>query len=622
MSEEQLRDLFRTVKTLSKRLSSDGPQNDDELHLWVKVNIGVDIPRVAVCEDHDPPFKLLADAYFYRLEVEIEGEKHGVAGVLALANRGGSKTFITAILHYLNATYKPGHEGLQFGATEAQGNRCYTNVEDWCYEHDSETGRRLDVVKDYIEGRPMKSETKWKTGSRVEVVPGSEAAVSGPHPQTAGADEIELMEDGVWNQSRGMAVAKQATGKLPEFMDQFNGIIPPLDVATSTRNSLKGRMHELLTEIEADLRAGNIPEFKIVKWCIWETVQEVPHCRCVDKKQREKRLLELGRDPSERCACNRVVKGWNMDGSSRTLEQVCGGKAFRARGWKPYIDLRTTFKRNTPGTWKLQHECREGHDENAYIENWSLEFYGVRNYEPRPEYGPIYVGIDWGADHPACVLWFQYLRVEVPAYDFNYEPIWLESDTYVGFREIYTANKDAPQLAERVIQIEDRYRAQYGHAWRVAERFADPAGKGEKISFRRAGLPCGAWPVVTRDKVKMITTVQNLVIDDRWAVDVDGCTNWTVEVESWQKNPKTGKELDKHNHAMAAWRYGISNAEVVIGKLPPLGVSKPKSEAGKSATTSNNGRGDEMPDRENLGPVSLSRGRRHATDQFKDALTQ
>jgi hypothetical protein len=55
-----------------------------------------------------------------------------------------------------------------------------------------------------------------------------------------------------------------------------------------------------------------------------------------------------------------------------TVEKPVDGKAFRGRGWKPYIDLRQTFKRNTPGTWTLQHECREGKDENVYIPDWSL----------------------------------------------------------------------------------------------------------------------------------------------------------------------------------------------------------------------------------------------------------
>jgi hypothetical protein len=71
------------------------------------------------------------------------------------------------------------------------------------------------------------------------------------------------------------------------------------------------------------------------------------------------------------------------------------------------------------------------------------------------------------------------------------------------------------------------------------------------------------WPIKTRDKMRMIETVQNLVIDDRFAVDVEQAEMFCEEIEIWQKNPKTGKELDKFNHAMAAWRYGISNAEVL-----------------------------------------------------------
>ena len=181
---------MQRVQILSRRLQYEGPSNDDELHAWVVKNIGVDIPRVAVCQDHVPPFKFLADLFFER-----------TSAALALANRGGSKTFIVALLHFLNSTYKAGCGCLTFGATEAQGNRCYSNIEDWCYERDRETGRRLDIILPFIRERPKKSQTVWKTGSVVEVVAGSENAVSGPHPAKAHADEIDQMERPVWNQS-------------------------------------------------------------------------------------------------------------------------------------------------------------------------------------------------------------------------------------------------------------------------------------------------------------------------------------------------------------------------------------------------------------------------------------
>lgn len=569
MDEQALREIVKRIQTLSRRLRYDGPQNDDELHLWVKINLGVDIPRVAVCSDHVAPFTFLADLYFER-----------VNSALGLANRGGSKTFIVAVLHFLNSTYKPGCESLSFGDSEAQGQRCYSHIEDWCYEREKDTGRRTDVVKEFIKDKPLKSHTEWKTGSKVEVVAGSLGAVSGPHPAKAHADEIDMMDEPVWNQSRGMAVSLPAKGPLPKFMDHFHGVIPPQDIATSTRNSTKGRMQELIEEVAQDLRAGDIPTYTIYTWCIWETAAEVPNCRNAPKAEREARCKELGLDPKELCLCNRVPKGyWNADAPSpalvdkrRYLQHACAvydengkvvdGKAFRSRGWKPYVDLRTTFKRNTPGTWVLQHECREGKDENIYIENWSLAEYGIKSYEPHPLYGPIYQGVDWGTGHPACVLWFQYLTSEVPAIDFLDQPIWLQPGTYVLFKEIYVSGIDSQTLAGRVVRQEAEYKAQFGPEWKVDARFCDPAGKGDRLIFLNHGMPSG-WPIKTRDKTRMIENVQNIVMDDRFAVDVEQAPMFCQEVEGWGKNPKTGKEIDKRNHAMAAWRYGLSNAEVV-----------------------------------------------------------
>lgn len=568
MDVEQLREITRRIQTLSRKLRYDGPQTDDELHRWVKQNFGVDIPRVAVCPDHVAPFTFLADLYFER-----------TSAALGLANRGGSKTFIVACLHFLNSTYKPGCESLSFGDSEAQGQRCYSHIEDWCYKRDKETGKRTNEVKDFIKDKPLKSHTEWKTGSRVEVVAGSLSAVSGPHPAKAHADEIDMMDEAVWNQSRGMAVSLPAKGDLPTFMHSFRGVIPPQDIATSTRNSTKGRMQELLDEIAVDIKSGDMPAFDIYIWCIWETMAEVANCRCAPKDERQARLTELGLDPKSLCECHRVSKGvWgegapaaDLIGEKRRLAHVCAvyddagvivdGKAFRGRGWKPYVDLTRTFKRNTPGTWTLQHECREGKDEHIYIGDWSLPTYGIRHYEPHPLYGPIYQGVDWGTDHPACVLWFQYLTCEVPALDFNYQPIWLQAGTYILFKEIYVAGISAETLAQRVVTQEEIYRKEYGGAWHVTGRFCDPAGAGERLTFMNYGMRSD-WPYKTRNKLRMIETVQNIVIDDKFAVDVE-CDMFCQEVEIWQKNPKTDKELDKFNHAMAAWRYAMVNAEVV-----------------------------------------------------------
>jgi hypothetical protein len=47
---------FLTLRSSSKLGSQEtGPQNDDELHEWLKFELGIDVPRVAVCEDHRRP---------------------------------------------------------------------------------------------------------------------------------------------------------------------------------------------------------------------------------------------------------------------------------------------------------------------------------------------------------------------------------------------------------------------------------------------------------------------------------------------------------------------------------------------------------------------------------------
>jgi hypothetical protein len=114
-----------------------------------------------------------------------------------------------------------------------------------------------------------------------------------------------------------------------------------------------------------------------------------------------------------------------------------------------------------------------------------------------------------------------------------------------------------------VIAVEDGYRAKFGPQWSVKARFTDPQGKGDRITWQNMGLK-SSWPVKTRNKTLMITNVQNIVIDDCFAVDVEQAPVFCEEIEIWQRKDD-GKELDKWNHAMSAWRYGISNAEIVEG---------------------------------------------------------
>jgi hypothetical protein len=84
-------------------------------------------------------------------------------------------------------------------------------------------------------------ETMFTNGSKIEVFGSTPEAVNGPHPQKAHADEIELMRDDTWRESRNMTISKTL---------KDGRVIIPQDILTSTRKGPSGRVQQLIDEIE------------------------------------------------------------------------------------------------------------------------------------------------------------------------------------------------------------------------------------------------------------------------------------------------------------------------------------------------------------------------------------
>jgi len=154
LSDEELAEMLDAHTQLEARLREMGPQTDDELHEWLKFELGIDIPRTAVCEGHSAPFDFLADLYFERTEA-----------ALGVANRGGAKTFLVAVLHWLNSRFKPGCESCTFGATEAQSLRAYAHLKNWIYDDEKTRKSGKAVLKPEITTSLMR-ETVIANGSR------------------------------------------------------------------------------------------------------------------------------------------------------------------------------------------------------------------------------------------------------------------------------------------------------------------------------------------------------------------------------------------------------------------------------------------------------------------------
>jgi hypothetical protein len=555
MPKADLLGMVVAASEIEKKLSEDGPETDDELWWWIKSNLGIEVPRKPVCDDHDAPFDFIAAAYFNRYPA-----------ILAMANRGGGKTFLVALLHWLNSEFKPGHEGATFGATEAQSLRCYAHLKNWV--NDDEGNRRPQISSSVMR------ETVWNSGSKVEVLAGTPEAVNGPHPQVAHADEVELMRQDTWDESRNMAVSKQVNGET--YLSQ--------EILTSTRKSLHGRMQTLIDGIQKAVKLGARPDYKLIIWCIFEIAQEVPSCQVVPDEDREARLEELGRDPCEKCDCHLYVKGeWPDTGKPRYLKDVCKGRLFRSRGYLPYSDIAQKFQQNSIFTWEAQQECTKPETEFNYLKGFAEERHGIRGYSPDPDNGDIFTSTDWGGTNPHAVNWYQLLGVDLLVRDFYDNEIRLIEGTLVVFDEIYQAEIGVKKLGQLVKTKERNYQRQFP-GWKVKSRFADPQGKMARLDWKDMGLKT-IWKT-TRDFEEQV----EWLVRDWWEpgllrYSIEKTPMFAAEAQSWQRDPKTGNQIDEFNHCMSNLRYCTANIHSIGRRAKNHDTTRPRAQGRHQTAT-------------------------------------
>ncbi len=398
--------------------------------------------------------------------------------------------------------------------------------------------------------------------------------VNGPHPQKAHADEIELMREDTWRESRNMTMS----GKTKD-----GRTITPQDICTSTRKGPSGRVQLLIDEITSAVREGFVPPRKLYMWCQKETAHERPNCQCVEKEDREARLevyRQEGWDlpeggpalPGSTCNCDRIRSGKWMDGDhegkDRLLTQICQGDFFKSRGWQPPADINKQFTENDQETYEAQVLCQRPEMKFHYLPNFSEEKHGLTDYDPNPDNGPIFQSVDWGGTNPHAVHWYQLLDKDIETPNFYGEMTRVREGTLICFDEIYIAEIGNEELGNMVLKRELEWRtyfkAQGHHGWWVYERFADPQGKAAKLDWKAKGLKT-SWHT-TREKEEHFKAIRQMFSNDLFRVDVRRCQKWVWEAKDWRKDEVTGLEIDERNHAMSDFRYAVANVKRIKAK--------------------------------------------------------
>jgi hypothetical protein len=537
------------------------PRTPDELWSYIVKRYGVRIARAAVCEDHDTPFDYVCAGFF-----------GWYPNVFAIGSRGGGKSYDTAALHDLNATWKPGCESATFGAVEGQAKRVYSAYKTF-------------VDPDAILGKSLMSETNYKPvgdmpyGSKVEVLGGTVAAVNSPHPQFPHSDEVEIMRADTWRESRNLA-ADKVTPDGRRIHGQ--------NLATSTMKWKGGRVWQILEKFKeakgkAIERYGDAPEnkalvddmicktapFYVLIYCLFEVAEQVPNCRSApDNVDLPEWEPGLDRDQCK-CDCHEIVNGVlegteNEDGDllPRTLESVCQGRFYRSRGHRSRGEVIQLFLQNDARTFNAQQLCRETETEGLYIPSFSRQRHGLARFGLDIANGPIYSGTDWGFTDEAAVLWIQYLERSVEAIRYDGKTIVLPRGARVAFSELTIARKTATELGQLAIMREVKLANVMSIARvPVRKRWADLQGAGDRRDWSKMGLKTGRYS--TRNFDEHVKEWRGLVDANRFYVVVDedhftgmGCPFLCEQLEGWrEEDGKESRELPQH--VVSAGRYVV-----------------------------------------------------------------
>lgn len=171
------------------------PGNPGELRAFLR-ELGIVVPVRALIERGSAsPFEYVCFAYFEGLRFDEAGVSLGEVGrtspdCVVWANRGGGKTFLSAVATMLDLVFKPGIEVRTLGGSLEQSRRMHEHLRA-LFEKPSLAG--LVGERGVTDKR-----LKLLNNSRAEVLSQSQASVRGTRVQKVRCDEVELFDPEVW----------------------------------------------------------------------------------------------------------------------------------------------------------------------------------------------------------------------------------------------------------------------------------------------------------------------------------------------------------------------------------------------------------------------------------------
>lgn len=509
----------KKLSKLAQRMEQERrPMDEESLWKFIFEECGLKIPRKAVCEGHCAPFDFMSDVYFER----------GNNDKLAVGNRGSGKTQIMGALHAVNARTKKKYTSCTVGAVEAQSIRAYNFFRQQITQ---------DKWKRLVAGQITMQKTAFEHGGTVEIVTGTITGVNSPHPILAHFDEVELLRPGVFDEALNMAQSK----------DGYRA----MNVLTSSWKKPKGFVSSLIDESGRAQREGQSPPYEIYRWCVWETTEPCPH-------------------DCNSCPFSNVVKGEWEDGKERSFEGACKkgspeegkGKLKFTDGFVSIEDAVSRFRKLPRRVWEAQQESKRPTSEGLIYDVFDEDVHCVERWDPRPELGPIEMGIDYGGTDPHAANFWQTLRNEFRLPGGKVLP----QGASICFDEIHLKDVGNWEYGRQINEKIEFWKAEHPD-FEVEAFYGDPAARAGREDFAVLGNMgygqnirvrfAGHTQIDTR-----IAVVYEEMSNGMVYVDKIRCPEFMNEIGGYEYKETTGKPIEVDNHHMDAMGYRFWNRHV------------------------------------------------------------
>lgn len=346
------------------------PKTPDDLHSYIKLLYGYDIPTVAVCDGHCAPMDAVAALYFME-----EPDKD----TLWVGGRGSGKTLSFAICEHLLMDHF--HDTItNAGAVDEQAQVCYRYIQGF----DAKPWFRYGVKRSIL------SRTEYHSGAYLIVIPGTPAKCNGPHTRLLAVDELDLFDGAALNEAVSIPIS-------------VNGR-PPQTVYTSSLKKPFGHVVEMLNDAEEGKRA-----IAAKRWCVFEVIQNCPPerhkggvgCRGTGVPRPGMTFPDDACPLAAECL-TRVVSNRGED-----VFADGPGKAAKSQGFMPIDDVIKKYRTIDSDTWRSQWRS-----ERPSIKGLIYPDFTAKNIIPRGTFTwnpqlPVYAGVDFGFANATAMVFAQ-----------------------------------------------------------------------------------------------------------------------------------------------------------------------------------------------------------------------